>query len=159
MVVISDTSVITYLFQLDCITLLKDLFQETIIPQAVKEELEKISSQRDILNQYDWIKVKAIENLVLFDSLSNQLDRGEAEAITLSLELNADILLIDEKRGRKIATEYGIKITGLIGVLIDGKQMGLIENVKPLLDRLIYEIGFRISPKLYDYVLSVIKED
>ena len=86
------------------------------------------------------------------------LDPGEAEAIVLAIELKADALLIDEKKGRKIAQEYGIVITGLLGILIDSKAENLIQEVKPILDRLIFEIGFRISPKLYQDILEKVNE-
>lgn len=68
------------------------------------------------------------------------------------------MLLIDERKGRKIAQDHGILITGLIGVLIEAKSNELIKEVKPLLDKLIFEIGFRINPKLYQEVLKRIKE-
>ncbi|MGB1204906.1 MAG: DUF3368 domain-containing protein [Chitinophagales bacterium] len=158
MIIISDTSVITYLLQLDSISILQALFQKVVIPIAVKEELEKIPSQRSFLERNNWIIPMSIQNLVLFNELSKELDRGEAEAIVLSLELKADILLIDEKKGRKIAKKHGIFITGLLGVLIDAKNQGLLEKVKPLLDKLIYEHEFRLKPKLYRHVLKLVKE-
>ena len=77
------------------------------------------------------------------------MDPGEAEAIVLAIELEADALLIDEKKGRKIAEEHGIIITGLLGILIIAKSENLISEVKPILDKLIFETGFRINPKLY----------
>ena len=78
---------------------------------------------------------------------------GEAEAIALSLEINADVLLIDEIKGRREAAGRGIEVTGLIGVLLDAKKAGLIELVKPEIDRLVTEACFWLSPQLISTAL------
>lgn len=158
MVVISDTSVITNLIQLNHLMLLKDLFGNIIVPQKVFEELGKLPEQIEIIEKLDWIEIKQISDREHFDNLLKILDPGEAQAIVLALELKADALLIDEKKGRKIAQEYGITITGLLGVLIDAKSESLVHKVKPILDKLIFELGFRISPKLYQDILQKIGE-
>ncbi|MEM1320831.1 MAG: DUF3368 domain-containing protein [Bacteroidota bacterium] len=159
MIVISDTSVITYLIQLDLILILKEIFDDVIIPNAVREELEKIANQKELLKSYDWIKTVSIKDVAFYNTLKEKLDKGEAEAIVLSLELKADLLLIDEKKGRKIATEYGIMITGLLGILIDAKKYGSIESVKTIICNLFDNIGFLISPNLYKHILSLVNED
>lgn len=154
MVVISDTSVITNLIQLNKLSLLENLFGRVIIPEKVYHELGKLPNQKKIIDESDWIEIRAISDQKLYLKLENSLDPGEAEAITLAVELEAELLLIDEKKGRKIAQEYGVLITGLIGVLIEAKEEGYLTEIKPLLDKLIYEVGFRISPKLYQTVLK-----
>ena len=159
MIVISDTSVITYLIQIGKISLLKELFQDIIIPPSVRKELEKIPNQKYILEQNKWIRTLSIQNNKLLNTLLKKLDKGEAEAIILSIELSADILLIDEKKGRRIADEYGLNITGLLGIFVEGKTYGFINEVKPILDELINKTGFRISPKLYNFVLKIVKEN
>lgn len=158
MVVISDTSIITNLIQLDQLSLLSQLFGNIIIPQKVFDELAKIPGQVEMIGQIDWIEVKAISDKSLFDQIVQNLDPGETEAIVLAIELHADALLIDEKKGRKIAQAHGITITGLLGILVDAREENLIPAVKPVLDRLIFDIGFRISPKLYREILEKVKE-
>lgn len=158
MIVVSDTSVITNLIQLNELTLLKDLFGNIVIPQKVYDELTKVPKQIDLIERLNWIEVKRISDRAHFDNLLKTLDPGEAEAIVLAIELKADALLIDEKKGRKIAQEHGIIITGLLGILINAKVENLISEVKPILDKLIFETGFRISPKLYQDILKKVDE-
>jgi len=158
MIVISDTSVITNLIQLEQLNLLGQLFDQVIIPRKVHEELGKRPEQTEIISQLDWIDVRDISNNDLFNKLLDILEPGESESIALALELNADLLIIDEKRGRKIAKDYGIPITGLLGIVVEAKEVGYINSVKPLLDQLIYDIGFRVSPKLYQKVLELVEE-
>lgn len=154
MVIISDTSVITNLIQLNELSLLENLFGRVIIPEKVYIELGKLLAQKKIIDESNWIEIRAISDKKLYAKLENLLDPGEAEAITLAVELEADLLLIDEKKGRRIAQEHGVLITGLLGILIEAKEDGLLAEIKPLLDKLIYEVGFRINPKLYQTVLK-----
>lgn len=158
MIVVSDTSVITNLIQLGQLPLLKELFGNIIIPQKVFDELARIPGQIEIINENAWMEVRQISDEAHFKKLISTLDPGEAEAIVLAIELKADALLIDEKKGRRIAQEYGITITGLLGILIEAKAENLIQKVKPILDRLIFEMGFRISPKLYQHILEEVDE-
>lgn len=158
MIVISDTSVITNLIRLEELNLLHDLFEKVIIPAKVYEELGKLPEQIDLINEITWIEVRKISNIDFYNRLIETLDAGEAESIILALELKADLLIIDEKRGRRFATEFGIPITGLLGVLVEAKELGLIVSVQPLLDQLINEIGFKVDPYLYQKILEIVNE-
>ncbi|NER45911.1 MAG: DUF3368 domain-containing protein [Symploca sp. SIO1A3] len=74
--------------------------------------------------------------------------------MSLALELNTDRVLIDERLGRKIALQYGLKIRGILGILVNVKNQEIIPTVKPLLDRLIRESGFWVNQVLYDRTLQ-----
>lgn len=82
-----------------------------------------------------------------------RIDIGEAEAIALAVEISADYLLIDEAIGRDIARSMGIKITGLLGVLLRAKRGGHVDLIKPYIDRLVNEANFRLSASLIDEAL------
>lgn len=158
MLVISDTTAITNLFQIELLLLMKELYGEVIIPQSVYDELCELPSQKSYLDQNNWIVVKKIKDQNLYTSLLKRIDSGEAEAIVLALELKSDVLVMDEVVGRQVATELGLKIIGLIGVLVIAKKRGLIDSVKVYMDRLMSEVNFRISPKLYRLVLTQLGE-
>ncbi len=86
--------------------------------------------------------------------MGRQLDSGEAEAIVLATELNADLLLIDEKLGTEIVRTAGLSCKGVFGVLIEAKIKGFIPLVKPLLDDLLQNLKFRLSDKIYRLALE-----
>jgi predicted nucleic acid-binding protein len=76
----------------------------------------------------------------------------------LALELQADDLLIDERLGRQEALRLGIPIIGILGILLVAKQRSLIPQVQPVMDALINQAGFRISPRLYQRILTLSQE-
>jgi hypothetical protein len=87
-----------------------------------------------------------------------RLDPGEAEAIALALDFKADLLLIDERRGRAEANRLGVKIIGLLGLLVEAKQKKWLVAVKPLIDELINLSESRVSPALYNQILEMVDE-
>ena len=106
----------------------------------------------------DWIKVVELEDRKFAEKLGQVVDRGEAEAIALAKQVKARLLLIDERLGTKIAAENGIETVGLIGVLINAKEKGLITELKATLDQLEKVAGFYIGSKLRATVLEIVNE-
>ncbi|MFM6105590.1 MAG: DUF3368 domain-containing protein [Sphaerospermopsis kisseleviana] len=161
--IISDTSVITNLISIEHLFLLQALYEKVIIPQAVYEELSRCHSlflNELQANKSPFFEVKTVDDKNKVYELKQQakLDDGESEAIILALELRTDLLLIDERRGRAKAQRLGIRITGLLGVLLEGKKRGFVIVVKPLMNKLIENSTFWISPPLYDKILLLAQE-
>ena len=86
--------------------------------------------------------------------LLSELDIGEAEAIALAVEVKADLLLLDERLGHKIASRLGLSVIGLLGVLLNAKRRGFLAGVRPVLDAVIAVAGFWDSGRLYSRVLD-----
>jgi uncharacterized protein len=93
-----------------------------------------------------WLEVRNLLHNPELD-LVRQLDRGECEAIQLAMDVHADFLLIDERRGRKIATERGIIVVGILGILIESYRRGHVQNPVEILEQL-RKVGFRVSRRL-----------
>ncbi|NEO82967.1 MAG: DUF3368 domain-containing protein [Spirulina sp. SIO3F2] len=163
MIIISDTSVITNLAAIEHLHLLPKLYGQVMIPDTVYHELADVEppepGTREVQTE-SWFSICSATQHELVDRLQREarLDRGESEAIALALELNADLLLIDERRGRQEANRLGLKITGLLGVLIEAKQKRLISAIKPLMNSLQQTSRFRISPALYQKILEITDE-
>lgn len=159
MIVISDTTAISNLIQIQEFELLKKLYQEIIIPERVYEELlilAEFDIQIEELLKAEWIDIKEVKSQELIDQFRKKLDRGEAEAIALAIEMQANYLLIDEKEGRKIAREHQLDIVGTLGILINGKKSGLIESMVEKMDDL-RKIGCWISDSLYQEIIEIDK--
>ena len=140
MIVVADTSAISNLLTIGHEWILRDLFGIVIVPPAVASELRVWHPELPA-----FISVQAPRNSAVILDFTQILDRGEIEAISLALELNANLLLIDERKGRAEAHRLGLKITGLLGVLLEAKKIGLLDRLAPLLDELIDGADFRIS--------------
>lgn len=122
------------------------LWREVVIEGEGQAEAGEIKAS-------PWIKTKLVRNTQLAQALRQELDPGEAEAIALAVEAEAQLLLMDDRIGRDSARHLGLHFTGLVGVLIEAKKKGFIEAVKPDLDALRDKAGFRLDEVLYTRVL------
>jgi len=165
-IIVSDTSPITNLAAVQTLDLLQFLYGSIIIPVAVYNELTQADIKKAVpgateVQTYSWIQTRPVQNLQKVNEIlvaNSNIHLGEAEAIVLALELKADLLLMDERRGRTLAMNYQLKVTGLLGVLLQAKKQGKIIAVKPLLEQLINDAEFRINDQLYEQVLQLAKE-
>jgi hypothetical protein len=148
-VVVSDTSIITSLLTVKRAFLLRDLFDFVLIPPAVEKELKRAHDRLP-----DFIHVSRPESSDSVAEHLRTLDLGEAEAIALAEDVNADLLLIDEKLGRAVAQKAGLRVMGLMGMLVEAKERHLIERVGPVVDELARDAGFRVSGSLRSLILT-----
>jgi predicted nucleic acid-binding protein len=157
MTIVSNASPLINLARIGKLDLLRELYGELIIPQAVWQEvvLDGVGQPgAEQVKTSDWIKAQSIKDERLAQALRQELDAGEAEAIVLAIETEAELLLMDEHLGREIARHLGVRYIGLIGVLREAKRKRLIPTIKPYLDALRDLAGFRISDRLYWRVLQ-----
>lgn len=161
MIVVSDTSALSNLALIDHLWLLEAIYQTVIIPDVVASELAAASNLTiPAILQLSWIQTQSLTNSQLVEQLQQErgLDAGEANAIALALELQADDLLIDERLGRQEAVRLGLSIVGILGILLVAKQRSLIPQIQPVMDALINQAGFRVSPQLYQRILALSQE-
>lgn len=156
--VVSNTTPIISLLKIGRLEILKDLYKEIYIPQEVFSEIEAGKHKKNYLNlsEFEWIKIEQIQDRKSIAYFLD-LDKGEAEAIILATEIEADLILLDEALGRFHAKNTGLKVTGTIGVLIKAKKKGLISEVKPLIFEL-REQGIWLSDGLIDRILELTHE-
>ena len=161
MIVVSNTSPLTNLAAIQQFNLLHDLYQEIHIPHAVWTELNANGQSwpgRAEVAGSDWIIHHAVTNAALVKALRLHLDQGEAEAITLAIELDSDAVLMDETEGRRIAKHYGLPVIGVLGVLIEAKHKNLIEAVLPQVDLLRDAAGFYLSNAVVEKIRQLANE-
>jgi predicted nucleic acid-binding protein len=160
LIVVSDTSPILNLARIGRIELLPALYGKVIIPSEVDREVRDSGSDVPLFDRstLPWLTVAAAKDRAQAQRLRQHLDAGEAEAIALAIEYRADVLLVDERRGRRTANAAGLAVTGLLGVAANAKRTGLIDSAKPVLDELIQLARFWIGADLYRAVLTELGE-
>ena len=162
MIVVSDTTPLITLLKADQLDILGKLFGEVFIPEAVYSEVtgnESFKEEADIIRNASFIQIVKVQNEsnVLFLQRATGLDLGESEAIIYADEIKADILLMDEVAGRRVAQNMNIPITGSIGVLIRAYQSEIItESEADEAFKKIKSANRHISDKLIDSALRII---
>ena len=144
--VVSDTSPLQYLFQTGNLKLLHDLFGGILVPAAVAAEINaglRMGFSLPQIADYDWITVVEVGELTSV-SLPPSLGDGEREAIVLASRLPDPLIIVDDKAARYQASLLGIETTGIVGVLIRAKSVGLVRDVRPILMQL-QTIGFQLD--------------
>lgn len=108
MIVVSDTSPLNYRLLIEFQDILPKLFQRILIPEAVRQELQSAAApdaiKRFLAADPDWLETRpALE----IDPRLRQLDPGEREALDLALAASADLVVLDERKGRQAARASG----------------------------------------------------
>jgi uncharacterized protein len=163
MLAVSNTSPISNLASIGRLQLLQSQFATVWIPDAVFQELTahpdpvaRDSIQHAIREQ--WIQIGTPQNSGLLQVLLSQLHQGEAEAIALASDINADLVLIDEQEGRQLATKAGFAVTGVLGILLFAKRNGEITKIKPEIDLLRSRANFFVARSLEMQILAAAGE-
>jgi hypothetical protein len=150
--VVSNTGPLLALAHLGQFDLLRLLFGKVFIPPAVRGEVKDETSVA-ALTAADWITIQPVQDMLAVQLLNEELDAGESEALVLAKELQADLVLIDERAATRKARAVGLPVIGTLGVLLLGKQAGHLAVIKPLLERL-RDLDFHLSTDLYEKVIQ-----
>jgi len=148
--IVSDSTTLIILFDMERIELLENLFEVVYIPPIVFDE---INVKYPVLLP-PFMRIKQVKDMELFDTLKILLDLGESEAIALAKEMDLSII-IDEKRGRKIAKGMGLKVIGLLGVVYLNVKKGFLTKDEAIsfLDEAVNQ-GYRISQQMLKDMLA-----
>jgi len=152
---VSNTTPIISLSSIGKIKILKDLFQEIIIPQAVYDEIKAKQGYGYDEVDLSFITVQTIRDTEQEKLLLEQLDAGEVQTIVLSKEINADNTIIDENTGYTIAKKSGLNVIRTLSILLKAKEVGIITEVKPLLDKMISKGRWYSNHVYYSFLRKV----
>jgi predicted nucleic acid-binding protein len=159
-VIVNSTPIIS-LALINQLEFLQQLYGEILIPPAVYSEVLAGGSKRignDQFLQAKSIRQQPLEDPRRADLLLSDLDRGEAEVIALAQEINADLVIIDERLGRRHAKRLGLILTGTLGVLLKAKEQQLVVEIKPLIEQLL-QGGIRLGDVVVAEVLKLAGEE
>ncbi|MBI5187088.1 MAG: DUF3368 domain-containing protein [Nitrospinae bacterium] len=135
-VLVSNTGPLIALSMIGRLNLLPELFSHVIIPSEVYAELIASSFEARRMAKPAWLEVKMAQPPA-DPLLLSILDKGEAAVIQLARQISADTVLIDERKGRKVARNvYNLAVIGTARVLVDAKKMGMIHSVRELFGEL-----------------------
>lgn len=144
--IVSDASPLIALEQIGQLHLLQTLFHRLIVPLAVAREVTPT------LVVPAWIEQQSLRQPIGPQILSASLGPGESEAMSLAIELQARLVILDDRPARRLAQALHLPVIGTIGILLAAKRRNLLSAVRPSLDALLHH-EFRISQRLYEQVL------
>lgn len=148
-VTISDTSCLIILTKIGALDILRQLYTTVIITQDIFQEYDDTIP--------DWFLIQNAKDQYRQQLLEMQIDKGEASAIALAMEIGDHILILDDWKARKVAERLSLNVTGTLGVIIKARNSGIISSIKPLIEK-IRETNFRISEELEKIALQAANE-
>ncbi len=137
--IISDTSCFIILTNIGELDLLYKIYGQIITTIEVANEYKQPLPK--------WVQIKAATDKYRQQILETQIDKGEASAIALALEIPESVIILDDYKSRKIAERLQLKITGTIGVIIKAKLRGIIPSIKPYFEK-IRKTDFRLTDEV-----------
>ena len=143
-----DSTCFIALEHIDRLALIPRLFQKVHAPPAVVDE---------IAHAPDWLLVQGVSNQSLLKALRTQLDEGESAVIALAAELEDPVVVLDDKKARRVARQMGLRVVGTVGLLLRAKREHMVPEVKSLLESLARG-GFRLSKELHREALRLAGE-
>jgi len=149
-VIIADASCLILLDKIGALHLLHQLYGHLLVTDVVAAEYG--------LPLPAWVAVRPVQDVRQTQVLALTLDLGEASAIALALEHPECLLIMDERRGRNVAQQLRLIVTGTLGVLLEAKKSGYVAAIRPLLEA-IRITNFRLSPTLVQLVLKQAGEE
>ena len=148
-IVVSDTSCLIVLSKIGKLDILRKLYSEIIItPEIANEFGDELPT---------WISEISVTDVQKQKILEIEVDRGEASAIALSIEINADLIIVDDFKARKVSKHLGLTITGTLGVLVKARNSDLFPSIKPVIEDL-NNTNFRVSTELIEEMLRASNE-
>lgn len=155
MIVVSNSGPLIALSKIKHLDILEKFFGEIIIPEAVwievVEEGEGRPGAEDVKDS-PWIKVNKVKNKIGIEALKHEIGIGESEAIILAMELNANIILIDDKIARGIAGSMGLKVAGTLSIIYEAINNKLInENFSEII-KIMRKNNIWISDEIIDII-------
>jgi hypothetical protein len=155
--IVADASPLIALARIDRLALLDLLFEQVLVPQAAADECTVELHRPGAKTIHEALadgslEVREVQSGHLLEELTQLLDEGEAQALVMARDTGFS-LLIDERRGRAVATELGLRVLGTGGLLVAAKQSGHVAEVAPLLAAL-RERGYRLSDRLVEAILE-----
>lgn len=153
--IISNTSPLLYLHQVGHLDLLRNLYGQIQIPQAVEEELRAGARQGiDVpdVSTLEWVRIRPLRDRTLLPVVTD-LGSGEAEAIALAVAHPGSLLILDDSLGRRIARLNRVVHTGTLGVLVKARNEGLLASISPVIEAL-QKTTMYLTPSLIEMVMK-----
>lgn len=157
-VIVNSTPLIA-LCKVNQLELLRELYTEITIPEAVFQEVtaKNDSVKRKNLENGAWIHVQSVSDTIDRRMYKAKLHDGEVEVMILAQETKADLVIIDDNAARKTAIYLSLPLTGTVGVLLRAKAEGLVPKVMPIVDSM-EQNGLYYGSVLKEWVRSQAKE-
>jgi predicted nucleic acid-binding protein len=144
-IIITDTSCFILLDKIEAFEVLHKLFQNvTTTPEIQREFGSDLPS---------WVQIRSVKDIALMEVLKGSVDPGEASAIALAMETPNSLIIVDDLKGRKLATRMELNFMGTLGLLLKAKEHHIISHIRPYIDK-IQITDFRISQSIVNYVLE-----